>query len=90
MFDALGRFLNKIFDVMGTLAMGGFSMRTIPDDVPYKEIEPYSYQCYACELAYMYVVTLSEGGPVLTPFWDQNGKQCVEDTDGTIYRIKDS
>lgn len=83
-------FFNTVGDAMGSLAMDGFLVKTVPDDVPYKEIEPHSYQFYAGDMTCIYTLRITEDGITLLPFWDQNGKQCVEDVDGTIYRIKSS
>lgn len=89
--------MSKILDVLASIGefFSGFTYdmfgkRTIPDDVPFLEITPHRYEYHACEFYCAYTVQLVPDGPVFLPFWDQNYILCVEDTDGTIYRIKDN
>lgn len=87
--------MSKILNVLAAIkeffsgfAYDVFGKRTIPDDVPFLEITPHKYEYHACEFYCVYTVQLIPDGPSLMPFWDQNDRLCVEDKDGTIYRLK--
>ena len=89
MFNAIKKFFVQIRDFLSMIALDGFDVRTVPDDVPFREIKVYRYDFYANEFFFTQLVQLVQGGPTLMPFWDQNNRMCVKDRDGTIYRIKD-
>lgn len=81
-FAAIGEFLTGF-------SYDAFGSRVVPDDVPFLEISPYKYEYHSCEFYCAYTIQLVPDGPKFMPFWDQNFRLCVEDTDGTIYRMKD-
>ena len=87
MFD----FFKKILEYFSSVPyISGFDVRHIPEDTLVYNIKPYKYHCYADEslFAVIYTVELTEGDVPLIPFLDQNGRVCVENDDGIIYRIK--